>query len=100
METITEPVGVTFLPESDEALEDVEMAAWDEEEIDVLEGESIDLGELVAQTIATAIDPYPRKDGAEFGKAPGLGDNEDGVRENPFAALRDLKPADGNAEKG
>lgn len=53
----------------------------------------IDLGELVAEQLALAIDPYPRKEGADFDavrREAGL--EEAGKRaENPFAALAELK---------
>ena len=98
-ERIAEIVAVSYLPEGDDAFEQDEIVAVDDEDVETLEGDSIDLGELVAQTVAAAVDPYPRKDGAEFGKASRLGDNEGGVRENPFAVLKGLKPANGNAEK-
>ena len=99
-ERISEPVAVTYLTKMAEPPEDVEFAALDEEEIEEFDGESIDLGELIAQTLAGAINPYPRKEGAAFGKADGLGDNDAGVRENPFAVLKGLKAANGNAEEG
>ena len=99
-EVVRAEVAVTFLPESEEALQEADLAAFDDDDVEVFDGESVDLGELVAQTVAAAIDPYPRKEGAEFGKAPGLGDNEGSVRENPFAVLKGLKPAGGNAEEG
>ena len=99
-EKIIEPIAVTYLTEVEEPPEDAELAAFDDEEIEEFDGESVDLGELVAQAIASAINPYPRKDGAEFGKPDGLGDNTAGVRENPFAVLKGLKTANGNAEEG
>jgi uncharacterized metal-binding protein YceD (DUF177 family) len=39
----------------------------DEElDVDVIENDSIDLGEVVSQTLALELDPYPRKPGEEF----------------------------------
>ncbi len=54
----------------------------------------IDVGELVAQYLSLAIDPYPRAEGEEFaqessGKAGKKGKDE--VYENPFAALKEWK---------
>ncbi|BCH60025.1 metal-binding protein [Agrobacterium vitis] len=53
-------------------------------------GDTIDAGALVAEFAAMAIDPYPRKPGAEFS-----GHNEDTgaqiIRPSPFAALKDWK---------
>lgn len=99
-ESISEDVSVTYLPEGEDDLQDAELAAFDDEEIEPFDGESVDLGELVAQTVAAAIDPYPRTEGAEFGKPSGLGDNERDVRENPFAVLKGLKTANGNEDEG
>lgn len=64
-------------------------------------GGRIDIGELVAQNLSLALDPYPRKDGVEF--TPILEDvgpdtlslTQDAPpeppRQNPFAALSRLK---------
>ncbi len=47
----------------------------------------IDLGELVTQHLSLALDPYPRKPGAEF-KPPQDGGDE---KRNPFAVLADFR---------
>jgi uncharacterized metal-binding protein YceD (DUF177 family) len=59
-----------------------------EDEPDVISGNAIDLGELVAESLGLALDPYPRKPGVEFTSS---GEGPRGVLENPFDALRDLK---------
>lgn len=53
------------------------------------DGQAIDIGELVAQHLSLALDPYPRASGADL---PGP-DHDDGVveRRNPFAALEALR---------
>ena len=51
---------------------------------------SIDLGELVAESLGLALDPYPRKPGAEF--TTGAHD-EKNPSPSPFAALEPLKSA-------
>jgi uncharacterized metal-binding protein YceD (DUF177 family) len=54
-------------------------------------GETIDLGEIVAQALALAIDPYPRRSDvsvADFREVPDEALPAAGDR--PFAALRDL----------
>jgi uncharacterized metal-binding protein YceD (DUF177 family) len=60
-----------------------------EDEPDVISGNAIDLGELVAESLGLALDPYPRKPGVEF-MSSDAGVQKD--RENPFDALRSLKP--------
>jgi hypothetical protein len=47
------------------------------DEPEPLEGDRIDLGEIVAEELALAIDPYPRAPGAELAAAaPAAGDTE------------------------
>ena len=52
---------------------------------DVLEGDEIDLAHIVVEHLALAIDPFPRKPGAEFVYTP------DTPEESPFAVLKALK---------
>jgi len=53
-----------------------------------LESPSLDLGEIVAQHLALALDPYPRAPGAA---APGEAAAEAEARPSPFAGLAALK---------
>jgi len=59
----------------------------DAEETEAIVGGVIDLGELVAQNLGIALDPYPRKPGIAFVEAE-YG-NDGGT--NPFAKLVELK---------
>ena len=59
------------------------------DEPEPLEGESVDIGEIVAQHLALALDPYPRADGAEFEGVEGM--VEEPPVAGPFAALERLK---------
>lgn len=59
----------------------------DEEEIEAIVDGLIDLGELVAQHLGVALDPYPRKPGLAYIDAQY---GEDGTENNPFAKLADL----------
>ena len=64
-----------------------------EEDVEPLVGDTIDIGEAVAQYLALALDPYPRKSDAEYA-AGGKGGEaaEGGSKEpNPFAILKNLK---------
>jgi uncharacterized metal-binding protein YceD (DUF177 family) len=38
----------------------------EELDVDVIDGDAIDLGEVVSETLALELDPYPRKPGEEF----------------------------------
>jgi uncharacterized metal-binding protein YceD (DUF177 family) len=60
------------------------------EEPDVLSGGTIDLGEIAAESLALALDPYPRKPGEEFQDAT-LQVEEERRPESPFAVLSKLK---------
>ena len=60
-----------------------------------LEGDEIDVGEVVAEHLGLNLNPYPRRPGVEFRGEEGAvqDDADDGgpVRASPFAVLRDLK---------
>jgi uncharacterized metal-binding protein YceD (DUF177 family) len=87
--SIAEDFALRFVPPSaaPEA-EEVELEEGDLDEIDY-EGGAIDLGEAAAQTLALALDPFPRAPGAEerLRAAGVIGEEEAG----PFAALKALK---------
>ena len=90
---IDEPFELTFLPEPEgRPDEEVEIGA---EDLDVVfhDGSAIELGPAVADTLALAIDPYPRGPNADAAlKAAGvLSEGEAG----PFAALAKLKAKKG-----
>lgn len=84
---IAETVDLRFVEDS-AAGEEVEL---DDDGIDVLplEGGAIDLGEVAAETLALALDPFPRGPNAEAAlrEAGILGEDEAG----PFGALAGLK---------
>lgn len=54
-----------------------------------LVGDTLDVGEVVAQCLILALDPYPRRAGAELAGEPVSG--EAGGEESPFADLARLK---------
>jgi uncharacterized metal-binding protein YceD (DUF177 family) len=89
--TIDEPFTLRFVSEDMAAAEDeVELAEGD---LDVMtfDGGTIDLGEAAAQTLALALDPFPRAANATAVlRAAGV--VEEGEEEKgPFAALKALK---------
>lgn len=90
---VAEPFRVEFRPPPDgRPDEEVEL---DERELDVVfyEAGAIDLGEAVAQTLALALDPYPRSPAAEAAlREAGVKSEEEARMESsPFAALKALK---------
>jgi hypothetical protein len=61
------------------------------EEPDVLSGGTIDLGEIAAESLALALDPYPRKPGEVFHDEIRARGRRSGARTSPFAVLSRLK---------
>jgi uncharacterized metal-binding protein YceD (DUF177 family) len=87
---IDEPFELVFLPEpkSDDPGEEIELGG---DELDTMfhDGAAIDLGSAIADSLALAIDPYPRSPSADAAlkEAGVLSEEEAG----PFAALAALK---------
>ena len=84
------PFDILFRPHPDPAAaeDEVELS---ESEMDVVfhDGAGIDVGEAVAETLALALDPYPRApDADEALKAAGVKSEEEA---GPFAALAGLR---------
>jgi uncharacterized metal-binding protein YceD (DUF177 family) len=89
-EQIDEPFEIVFRPPPTDARPDEEIEL-DESEMDVVfyDGGSIDLGEAVAETLALALDPYPRAPDAEAAlKAAGV---KSEAEAGPFGALASLR---------
>ncbi len=80
---ITELFSVRFVPEH-ALTEDPDIE--DDDEIPY-EGSTIDLGEATCEQLALALDPFPRKPGAEL---PAVAEDS---QDNPFAALAKLRPS-------
>ena len=81
---------LSFLPPEEAAVrQGKEEAIYDpgneEPPANVVDG-IIDLGEVIAEYLSIAIDPYPRKEGAELGVS-GSGQTQEGGA-GPFAALK------------
>jgi len=90
-ERIDEPFALVFrpAPAGGEPDEEVELA---EAELDIVhhEGNSVDVGEAAAQTLALALNPYPRSPAAaEALKAAGVKSEEEAGPFGALAALRD-----------
>lgn len=95
--TIEVPVEIEFWPRNqiDERAASLEEAAsqgtldWPEP---IIEGK-IDLGRVVYETLATSLDPYPKRPGASFTWGETMAADAAAGREpSPFAALARLKP--------
>lgn len=88
---IEEDFAIRFLPEGTPEADEVELT---DEECDTVfySGGAIDLGEAAAETLALALDPFPRSSGADdvLRDAGVLSEDPTG----PFAALAKLKKQD------
>ncbi len=58
---------------------------------EMFQGDTIDAGETVAEFVALAIDPYPRKPGVEFSDHIEADDSKPEAKPNPFAVLKNWK---------
>lgn len=89
-QVVTEPFEILFVAPGSITGDEIELSA---EECDQIEhdGLAIDLAEAVAQTLALALDPFPRAPEAEvaLAKAGVVAEGEEAV--GPFAALKALK---------
>ncbi len=92
-QTLKANVDRVFMPGKDphaDKTADLYFDAEGEDEPDYFEGDYADLTELVVETLALALDPYPRAPGVEF--EPGRDGDDDPAKSSPFAALSALKP--------
>jgi uncharacterized metal-binding protein YceD (DUF177 family) len=85
---VDEPVTLRFVPDGEDLQEEVEL---DDGDVDIIpyEGDAIDLGEVAAETMALALDPFVRGPNAEVAlKTAGVVSEEDA---RPLGALGGLK---------
>ncbi|MBZ9938221.1 DUF177 domain-containing protein [Mesorhizobium sp. BR1-1-16] len=94
-EQIDQRFSLTFLPPEAQAADPKTVAEAEvivdvdaEDPPDPLTGNTLDLGAIVTEQLALALDPYPRAAGADLAKA--LAEDVDGST-SPFAALSQLK---------
>ena len=88
---IDEPLALRFVePVAGE--EEVELSADALDTVEI-EGSAIDLGEAAAETMALALDPFPRGPGAAeaLKRAGVVGEEDAGAVTGPFSALAGLK---------
>jgi uncharacterized metal-binding protein YceD (DUF177 family) len=85
---VEEDFAIRFVPEGGESGDEVELS---EEDCDTVfyTGGAIDLGEAAAETLALALDPFPRSAGAQAALRDAGVLNEDET--GPFAALAKLR---------
>ncbi len=89
------PLGVEFWPEA--LLQTAESSAELPGSVVMLDGPEpivcgrIDLGAVAYETLATALDPYPKREGASFDWSQGEPNQAQEAQSGPFAALAALK---------
>jgi hypothetical protein len=94
-ETVEEAVSLDCRPEKQIGREDDALAQEDPQGLPAdppapIVNDRINVGALAGEILASAINPYPRKDGAEFAWEDPK--DEAGVAFSPFAQLAKLKP--------
>ena len=60
-----------------------------EEDVDVIENGIVDLGEILAESMALELDPYPRREGEVFNDVE---EHSESAKVSPFTSLLKLKP--------
>jgi hypothetical protein len=60
-----------------------------EEDVDIIEKGSVDLGEILAESMALELDPYPRREGETFND---IEVHPESAKVSPFTGLSKLKP--------
>jgi uncharacterized metal-binding protein YceD (DUF177 family) len=87
---IDEPFDLRFAAAAEEVDHDTGELVVDADAPEPLAGDSLDLGEIVADQLGLAIDPFPRKPGASLADIlPASAGATD--RSSPFAALEQLR---------
>jgi uncharacterized metal-binding protein YceD (DUF177 family) len=98
IQQIEEPIDRVFLPSSDvpkTATSHPEVFVdLDDDVPDHFEGNEVDLSELIIETLALALDPYPRAEGASLDQ---LGVKLEDDEVSPFAGLKSLIDPDDKA---
>lgn len=86
---LDEPFDVEFWPALAASDGGEDKAILEARDVESLENGTIPVGRIVFETISAALDPYPRKDGAEFNWSDKAQSEPEKV--SPFAALAKLK---------
>ncbi len=89
------PVERTYLPSGQapsQQPQDEPIDPLAADEPDILQGFELDIGELVAETLALSLDPWPKKPGtSHVDYHTGAAEEHEPPRKKPFAALQALK---------
>jgi uncharacterized metal-binding protein YceD (DUF177 family) len=83
------PVEVEFWPAA--LIEELERSAEEEDWPEAVVDGRIDLGPVIYETLATALEPYPKREGVSFDWSQGPSEEAPSAKSGPFAALAALK---------
>ena len=96
---VAETLKLQFSPDIEESEEEIELTEGD---LDVLplEGDALDVGEAIAETLALALDPYPRASEEQLAEVRQflMTEEEDRLARSPFSGLAQKR--NNPAEKG
>lgn len=89
-QSVEEPFHILFIAPGEPGGDEIEISAEDCDQMEH-DGQAVDLGEAAAQTLALALDPFPRARDAEavLAEAGVVPEGEEAT--GPFAALKALK---------
>lgn len=101
-QTIRERASLILVPGNGDASaeETAEILDPDSPDEIPIAGDVVDLGVLLTEQLALALDPYPHRPGAEPPAAAPDPEPQDGARRTPFAALAALKRDTGRRDDG
>lgn len=86
-ESVDAPFAIRFVVETETSADEVELSE-DECDVMMIDGDRIDMGEAIAQTLVLNLTPYPRApDADEYLRKMGVKSEEEA---GPLGALRDL----------
>lgn len=92
VQRIVEPIDVEFRPKAQiDSPADGEHEVFAPDDPEPIENNRLSVGRIVYETVATALDPYPRASAAVLEDAEGQAAPRES-KANPFAALADWKP--------
>lgn len=100
LEPVHDVLSETFIVRFVEgSVDETDLDPESDEDIEALEGEEIDIGEIAAQYLGTAMNPYPRKKGSRaadlpYARGEVISEEEAGKKPNPFSLLKKLRDRD------
>jgi uncharacterized metal-binding protein YceD (DUF177 family) len=86
---VEEEFDLVYAPEGEDDQEEIVVALDEQDPPELIVDGIIDIGEAAAEHLALALEPFPRKPGAEFSAAKE--EVSEPAKPNPFAVLASLK---------